>query len=151
MDFLNPDDGWIGSSQQYLALSNDQGSTWTNFRVGSNPPAAPLNGLDMVNSLAGWACGGTEGGNDAYIVRFFGSPPKADISTTDILLDFGTVECERTVEKELFIRNGGTGDLQVGLGNITFTSPEFQIVNTQDFPLTIRPKRSASVIVRWTP
>lgn len=149
--FLDPNNGWIGASQQYLALSNDSGVTWTNFKVGMVPPAIPLRGLDMVNSLCGYAVGGTEGQDDGYILRFQGAPPKSDISTSEILLDFGTVECERTIDKDLVLRNSGTGDLVVNLGDITFGSADFSIVNTQDFPLTIRPKRSAIVRVRWKP
>ncbi|MBE0644436.1 MAG: choice-of-anchor D domain-containing protein [Bacteroidetes bacterium] len=151
VDFLDIDNGWIGSSQQYLALTNDNGVSWTSFHVGSTPTYAPMTGISMVNPVLGWACGGTEGSNDAYIAKFLGSPPKADISTSDALVDFGNVECEKYIEKELFLRNSGTGDLRINIGDITFTSPEFSVVNTQDFPLTIRPKRSASVLVRWTP
>lgn len=151
VDFLDANNGWIGASQQYLAQSNDAGATFTNFKVGSIPPAFPLLGLDMVSPLSGWGVGGTEGAYDAYVIRFYGSPPKADISATDIVLDFGTVECERNIEKEIFIRNNGTGDLKINLGDITFGSADFSVVNTQDFPLTIRPKRSASVKIRWRP
>ncbi|MFZ1729184.1 MAG: choice-of-anchor D domain-containing protein [Bacteroidota bacterium] len=149
--FLDFNNGWIGTSQQYLALTNNNGMNWANFSVGTAPPTIPLTGLDMINSTTGWACGGTEGGRDAYILKFYGVPPKADISTTDVLLDFGTVECEKKVEKELFIRNAGTGDLTVTLNDISFGAPGFTVVNTQDFPLTIRPKHSASVFVRWVP
>ncbi len=151
VDFLDVNNGWIGSSQQYLALSNNGGVNWTNFKVGTTPPPAPMTAIDMVNSVTGWACGGTEGGTNSFIIRFYGIPPKPDISLSDVLLDFGTVSCERFVEKELFIRNKGTGDLTIALNDITFTSPDFSVANTQDFPLTIRPMRSASIFVRWNP
>jgi hypothetical protein len=151
VDFLDVNNGWIGSSPQYLALTNNKGLNWTNFQVGTTPLATPMNAIDMVSSVAGWACGGTDGGGDSYIVRFFGSPPKPDISTSDDRIDFGTVTCEKSIEKELFIRNSGSGDLIVTLGDITFSSPDFSIANPQVFPLTIRPGQSASVFVRWTP
>ncbi|MFA6234030.1 MAG: choice-of-anchor D domain-containing protein, partial [Bacteroidota bacterium] len=151
VDFLDINNGWIGASQRYMALSNNNGVSWTNFKVGSFPPAPPMSGFDIVNSVTSWACGGTEGSFDSYIIKFMGVPPKPDISTSDRLLDFGSVECEIFVEKELFIRNAGTGDLHVALSDISFAALGFTIVNTQDFPLTIRPRQSESVIVRWTP
>ncbi|MDX9759323.1 MAG: choice-of-anchor D domain-containing protein [Bacteroidota bacterium] len=149
--FLDPDNGWIAASQQYLALSNDSGVNWRNFKVGTIPPNIPVHGLDMVNSLCGYAVGGTPGSDDGFILRFYGAPPKADISTSEILLDFGTVECERIVEKDVFLRNSGTGNLVIQLGNVAFGSADFSVANTQDFPLTIRPGRSASIRVRWRP
>lgn len=149
--FHDVDNGWIGTGQHYTALTNDNGSTWTTFRVGTvPPPTTPMTGLDFVDPLNGWACGGDATANTSWIMRFFGSPPKPDLSTTDTDVNFGSSECEKSIEADVVIRNAGTGDLTIGPGGISFNSPELSVVSP-GYPITVRPKKSVVVRVRWTP
>ncbi len=150
VDFLDVNYGWIGEARSYTGMTNDGCLTWSEFHVGFSPPRDPMYGIDFLDQLNGWGCGGDESTNEGWIVRFTGAPLKTDISTSDTQIDFGVLECEKSVEVDVYIRNSGNGDLVIGPGAISFSDAGLALVNPILSPLTIKPRKFAAVRVRWT-
>ena len=151
VDFLTPNRGMIGAGMHYIGVTADGGYNVTPHKVGFNPPRTPMTALQMVNAQSGFACGGDTTSNVGWVIKFFGVPPEADISTTDTEITFPTIACERSVEERMWLRSSGSGNLQVTKNDITFSPPEYEIVNDNIFPLNMKPGLDVELIVRWTP
>ena len=152
VDFLHPFYGWLGAAQFYTGRTTDACATWTTFAVTgtSTTITSPMTGIDFIDELNGWACGGDEATNEGWLIRFSGSPPRANISVSDTQIDFGVLECERTVEADVYFRNTGTGDLFLPMNSIFFTDPGLTLVSPFAFPIIIKPGKQKAVRVRWT-
>ncbi|MDH7515224.1 MAG: choice-of-anchor D domain-containing protein [Bacteroidota bacterium] len=144
--------GWIGSSQDYLAVTTNGGVSWTRFQVASAFATGPLKKMDFVDSLNGWAVGGDTlaGIRSAWIIRYSGYPPKPDISLTQTSAVFPEIRCERFAEATVTIRNSGTGELVINNGQILFSSTEYSVQGVT-FPIRIQPGKGKQVTIRWTP
>jgi len=151
VDFLTPDRGMIGAGMHYIGVTADGGYNITPHSVGINPPRTPMTALKMVGPQKGFACGGDTAANVGWVIEFFGVPPEADISTTDTKITFPTISCERSVDGGMWLRSSGSGELQITKNDITFSPPEYEIVNDHIFPLNMRPGVDIELIVRWTP
>ncbi|MBN1449294.1 MAG: choice-of-anchor D domain-containing protein, partial [Bacteroidetes bacterium] len=151
VDFLTPDRGIIGAGEHYIGVTADGGVNITQHRVGNNPPITPMTALKMVNTQTAFACGGDRAANTSWVIRFYGVPPKAGISTTDTEITFPDIDCEREVDGSMWLRSSGNGFLQVAKNDITFSPPEYEIVNDHIFPLNLRPGLDVELIVRWKP
>jgi len=151
VDFIDSYYGWIGARPQYTGLTNNGGASYSIFSTGTLFPNSRMYAMDFVDDLTGWACGGDEAANTSWILRFHGAPPRPDISTSDTEIDFGTIECERSVEMNIILRNGGTGPLNIDAGGITFNDPGLELLSPTTFPIRLQPRNHITLRVRWTP
>ncbi len=150
VDFLDPFYGWLGAAQYYTGMTNNACQTWTTFAVPFTSITSPMTGIDFTDQLNGWACGGDETTNEGWVIRFSGAPPRANISISDTQIDFGVLECERSVEADVWIRNTGTGDLSLPMNSIFFSDPGLRVIDPLAFPVVIRPGKQKAIRVRWT-
>jgi hypothetical protein len=150
VDFLHPSYGWLGASQFYTGMTNDACASWTTFNVPGTQVQSYMTAIDFTDELNGWACGGDEAANTGWVIRFSGAPPKANISVSDTQVDFGTIECENSVEANVYIRNTGTGDLWLPMNSVFFTDPGLKVISPTVFPVVIKPGKQAILRVRWT-
>ena len=126
--FFSVNYGWVGGTQDYLAVTTNAGTNWTKFAVLGTPVPGTITGMDFLDSLNGWACGGDPGSNRGWIIRYSGVPPKSDISNTQTTATIPESGCEIYKEVSITIRNVGTGELLIKSGQITFSSPELSVV-----------------------
>jgi hypothetical protein len=150
VEFLDRDYGWLGVGRHYTGMTNDGCQTWNTFSMFGPPPTDPMYGISFVDRVNGWACGGNEATNEGWIIRFSGVPPKPNMSNSDTEIDFGLLECERSVEMDVYVRNIGSGELVIGAGGVTFSDPGLQLVDASILPLTVRPGQQRALRVRWT-
>lgn len=152
VDFLHPSYGWLGAAQYYTGMTNDGCASWTTFNVPGSSVQSDMTAIDFTDELNGWACGGDEASNSGWVIRFSGSPPRANISISDKEVDFGTIECENSVEANVYIRNTGTGDLWLPMNSVFFTDPGLKVINPAPtaFPVVVKPGKQVILRVRWT-
>jgi photosystem II stability/assembly factor-like uncharacterized protein len=149
IDFLSPELGWIGASQTYTAVTTNGGGTWKVIAPVSSIPGQ-MRTIDFIDSLNGFAAGSDIATNTCWIMRYYGVPPKSDISYTKTDVSFPQVRCEDYVESELVIKNTGNGTLIINQGEISFSSNQYNLEGVS-FPLRIAPNKGVKVTIRWYP
>lgn len=142
--FFSPSYGWIGFNPYYLNVTTNSGFNWLNFQTAGVPPSTDARSMDFIDSLNGWAIGSD------WIIRYYGSPPKSDISNSETSGTFPDATCETFVETEVTIRNRGTGDLVINDGEISFSSSEYTLVGIT-YPIRIPAGKGKKLTIRWTP
>ena len=148
--FFNTTVGWIGTNLNYLGATINSGNSWKQFQVAGMPSPSELHQMDFADPLNGWAVGGDPAINEAWIIRYFGVPPKADISLSQKSAVFPDVMCDRSVEITVTVRNTGSGELVIPNGSVLFSSPDFTAPGLV-LPLKLLPGRGKQITVRWTP
>ncbi|MFZ1729182.1 MAG: choice-of-anchor D domain-containing protein [Bacteroidota bacterium] len=148
--FFHPDTGWVGNSATNIYSTENGGQNWTQATT------TPISGQTLSNWLTriafpnrnlGFASGGAPGtSSTGWILRYV-KPPAPDISTTPVLLDFGTLDCDTTTTKVFTISN--TGSQILNLTQITFSSPEFSFVGPP--PTSVPISGGTTFSIRWTP
>jgi hypothetical protein len=150
-DFLDGTRGMIGAGRHYIGVSADGGYNYEKHSLGYIPDTSPMTAIKMVDAQSGFAVGGDKAANTGWMIRFYGVPPKSDISNSDTEVTFPSISCERSVEGSFIIRNSGNGALTIDPNHLNFSPPEYEIVNSGIFPLTLPPGQFIEVTVRWKP
>lgn len=143
---FNAQYAWAGANLNNLYVTTNAGANWVKFAAvtGLFTSNAPIERMVFSDSLNGWAVGAD------YIIRYLGTPPRADISATATKLGFATATCERFVDTVLNLRNKGTGELLIRDGDISFNSTEFSVIGVT-WPIRVAPGKGRSITIRWRP
>lgn len=140
---------WTAGDANALYYTSNAGTNWYKHASVGGASGAVTRIQFPVNQNTGYASGPATSSAQGWILKWQPSATP-DISTTSTTLDFGTVECGLSTTMDIDIINSGTGDLVIGAGQVTFTSPEFTLVSPT-LPQTIPASGSVPFRVRWTP
>jgi len=149
--------GWVASAHDEFAYTSDGGRSWRMFapQLLGGKLYHPINKMIFLNEAAGWAVGGIQRSmgypsiSSGYILKWEGTQ-RPDISSTSPIAQFDTLVCDDYTDLAVEIVNSGTGVLTIPPGGVTFSHPEFRLVNTT-LPLTIPDRSSRALTVRWQP
>ncbi|MAT40483.1 MAG: hypothetical protein CL946_12875 [Ectothiorhodospiraceae bacterium] len=150
IEFLTEEIGWAAGDQSFISGTTDGGANWKDFQVIGGGAPGIVTDFEFLDSLNGLAVGGDPTAPTAWVLRYYGRPPKPDMSNSDTEADFGEVRCEESVETFFIIRNKGDGDLTIQSGGIQVGNPDVQLLNVT-YPIRIPPKKSLKIEARWTP
>ncbi|MBR9979270.1 MAG: choice-of-anchor D domain-containing protein, partial [Bacteroidetes bacterium] len=148
--FFDANNGWVGNAANNIARTSDGGQNWSTATTTNLPGQTPANWLtrlDFPSNSIGYAAGGAPGTSSVGWILRHETPLLPDISQTPTSLDFGTLDCDSSMQKVFTIFNDGNADLT--LSSITFSSPEFSTVGS--VPNTVPAAGGVTFSIHWTP